>query len=61
MLQRSSLIAKKAAIFEEAGFTHSKIVFEADSEANKLKHSNIEKKLTGSAAASGTLDEAIGI
>ncbi|XP_042391109.1 GTP-binding protein BRASSINAZOLE INSENSITIVE PALE GREEN 2, chloroplastic-like [Zingiber officinale] len=59
VLQRSSLIAERATIFEEAGFTHSKIVFKADSEANKLKHRKLEKKLTGSAAATGTLDEAI--
>lgn len=39
VVQRNSLISRRAAIFEEAGFTDSKIVSQADSAASKLNRS----------------------
>ncbi|RRT50972.1 hypothetical protein B296_00031754 [Ensete ventricosum] len=65
VVHRNSLISKKAAIFEEAGFTDSKIVSQADSAVSKLRHSKSEKKLIGrkvrsSAAPSETFDAAVG-
>nr|XP_010925012.1 GTP-binding protein BRASSINAZOLE INSENSITIVE PALE GREEN 2, chloroplastic [Elaeis guineensis] len=44
VVSRDSLISKRALIFEEAGFTVSKIVSLADSAQNKLKHNKAEKK-----------------
>ncbi|EHA8592237.1 putative GTP-binding protein BRASSINAZOLE INSENSITIVE PALE GREEN 2, chloroplastic [Cocos nucifera] len=44
VVSRDSLISKRAPIFEEAGFTVSKIVSQADSGQNKLKHNRAEKK-----------------
>ncbi|XP_072994184.1 GTP-binding protein BRASSINAZOLE INSENSITIVE PALE GREEN 2, chloroplastic isoform X1 [Typha latifolia] len=41
---RNSLIPKRASIFEEAGFTVSKIVSQADRSSSKLKCSKNEKK-----------------
>ncbi|XP_039122978.1 GTP-binding protein BRASSINAZOLE INSENSITIVE PALE GREEN 2, chloroplastic [Dioscorea cayenensis subsp. rotundata] len=43
VITRSPLLSIKARIFEEAGFTTSKIVAEADSVYNKLKHKKSEK------------------
>jgi hypothetical protein len=37
VISRSSLVHDKASIFEEGGFTVSKIVSQADSRTNKLK------------------------
>ncbi|WOK99865.1 hypothetical protein Cni_G08577 [Canna indica] len=64
VIQRNSLISKRATIFEEAGFTDSKIVSQADSAADKL-HRHSEKKLVRSEARlsteiSETLDAAVG-
>ncbi|CAL9187326.1 unnamed protein product [Musa hybrid cultivar] len=39
VVQRNSLISRRAAIFEEAGFTDSKIVSQADSAGSKLNRS----------------------
>ncbi|OAY77220.1 Uncharacterized protein YqeH, partial [Ananas comosus] len=44
VVSRSSLIRKRASIFEEAGFTVSKIVSKADCLSNKVKHNKSEKK-----------------
>lgn len=37
VVSRSSLVHERASIFEEAGFTVSKVVSQADSKTNKLK------------------------
>lgn len=44
VVSRSSLIRKRASIFEEAGFTVSKIVSKADCLSNKVKHNKSGKK-----------------
>jgi len=44
VVSRDSLVSERARIFEEAGFTVSKIVSQADSAHNKSKHEK-EKKI----------------
>uniref|UniRef100_A0A0E0ERG2 Uncharacterized protein n=1 Tax=Oryza meridionalis TaxID=40149 RepID=A0A0E0ERG2_9ORYZ len=57
VVSRSSLVHEKAAIFEEAGFTVSKIVSQADSMANRLKNpKKINKKKDNKANSSPSTD-----
>lgn len=47
VVSRSSLVTERAKIFEEAGFTVSKVVSRADSTYNKLKHEKANKQGAG--------------
>lgn len=44
VVSRNSLTSERAKVFEEAGFTVSKIVSKGDSVSNKLKHEKEKKK-----------------
>jgi hypothetical protein len=54
VISRSSLVHDRASIFEEAGFTVSKIVSQADSRANKLKSPMRKKKKKENTASTST-------
>ncbi|XP_006661170.3 GTP-binding protein BRASSINAZOLE INSENSITIVE PALE GREEN 2, chloroplastic [Oryza brachyantha] len=57
VVARNSLVHERATIFEEAGFTVSKIVSQADSTANRLKNSKkINKKKDNKANPSPPAD-----
>lgn len=57
VVSRNSLVHERATIFEEAGFTVSKIVSQADSMANRLKNpKKINKKKNNKANSSPSTD-----
>jgi hypothetical protein len=57
VVSRNSLVHERATIFEEAGFTVSKIVSQADSMANRLKNpKKINKKKDNKANSSPSTD-----
>ncbi|CAL5064693.1 unnamed protein product [Urochloa decumbens] len=55
VISRISLVHERASIFEEAGFTVSQIVSQADSMTNKLKGPKKTKKKKGSKASTGPI------
>ncbi|CAL5088636.1 unnamed protein product [Urochloa decumbens] len=55
VLSRISLVHERASIFEEAGFTVSQIVSQADSMTNKLKGPKKTNKKKGSKASTGPI------
>ncbi|TVU09329.1 hypothetical protein EJB05_42796, partial [Eragrostis curvula] len=62
VIPRSSLVHERASIFEEAGFTVSKIVSQADSRTNKLKsptRKNKKKENRASTTLSTELEPAL--
>jgi hypothetical protein len=54
VISRSSLVHDRASIFEEAGFTVSKIVSQADSRTNKLKSPMRKKKKNTASTSTST-------